>query len=175
MTDPVDMLLELRERVERLENQRHDDGYWTMIQEVDPSTATILTAEGRRVPIWSMSSRLVVQPVAGDQCLVIRGVAVCGVRPRSVGEDDGDVDLIRDVLRHDRATGDVGLGASPSDFVALAQKVDAEIQRIWTHLGTSFPAGSADGGAGLWSSQVTAAEAAAAAAQPTAAEKVKAQ
>lgn len=140
MTDPVDMLLELRERVERLENQRHDDGYWTMIQEVDPSTATVVTAEGRRVPIWSMSSRLVVQPVAGDQCLVIRGVAVCGVRPRSVGEDDGDVDLIRDVLRHDRATGELSLMGG-TQLVAIAEWCDQNFQAIQTTLETGANSG----------------------------------
>lgn len=172
MTDPVDMLLELRERVERLENQRHDDGYWTMIQEVDPSTATILTAEGRRVPIWSMSSRLVVQPVAGDQCLVIRGVAVCGVRPRSVGEDDGDVDLIRDVLRHDRASGEVGLGATPSGFVAMADPTLERMTELRDALAGWVPVAQ-DGGAAL-KTELTSLFSGGWP-QPVAAEKVKAQ
>lgn len=170
MTDPVmDMLLELRARLERLENQRHDDGYWTTIQEVDPDTASIVTSEGRRLQIWSMSSRLVVQPVAGDQCLVMRGVAVCGVRPTSA--EDGDVDLIRDVLRHDRSSGEVGLGASPSDFVALGQPTLDRLNELkeafmgWTPV-------AQDGGAALKTALTSLFSSWP---QPVAAERVKAQ
>lgn len=129
----VKMLVELRERVERLENRRADDGYWTTIQSVDAATASVTTAEGRKVPLWSMSSRLVIQPVAGDQCLVLRGVAVCGVRPFSAGEADGDVDMIRDVLRHDRSNGELSL-MNGTQLVALAEWCDQNFQALVTTL-----------------------------------------
>lgn len=144
----LDMLVDIRERVERLENRREDDGYWTTIQSVDAATASVTTAEGRKIPIWSMSSRLVVQPVAGDQCLVLRGVAVCGVRPYAAGEADGDVDMIRGVLRHDRSSGEVGIGASPSDFVALAGLVMSALNALKSVFSAWAPVAQ-DGGAAL--------------------------
>lgn len=148
MSRSVAMLLDLRERVERLENQRADDGYWTTIKSVDAATASITTAEGRKVPIWSMSSRLVIQPVAGDQCLVLRGLAVCGVRPYGAGESDGDVDMIRDVLRHDRSNGEIGIGASPTDFVALAGLVLGALNTLKSVFSSWAPVAQ-DGGAAL--------------------------
>lgn len=56
--------------------------------------------------------------------------------------------------------------------MATAPKVDAEIERIWTHLTTAFTAVPNDGGAGLWSAQVTAAGTAAGAVQSTESETV---
>lgn len=143
-----DLLMDLRSRVVRLENQRADDGFWTIIQSIDADSASITTAEGRKLPIWSMSSRLVIQPVVGDQCLVLRGVAVCGVRPFSAGEADGDVDMIRDVLRHTRSNGEVGLGATPTDFVALAGLVRGALQALKAVFSAWVPVAQ-DGGAAL--------------------------
>lgn len=76
------------------------------------------------------------------------------------------------------ASSEIKLGAAAAAFIALSTKTDTEIQRIWTHLKTTFPATTApapDGGAGLWNAQVTAATAAGAAAQSTASTKVKSE
>lgn len=56
--------------------------------------------------------------------------------------------------------------------IARADLVDAEFQRIWDHLGTTFTATVQDGGAGLWALQVAAANTASGAVQPTECESV---
>ena len=68
-----------------------------------------------------------------------------------------------------KADGTIELG-SPDDFVALAAKVDAEIQRIWDLFANWTPVPQ-DGGAAL----KTAASAASAAVQSVASQTVKAQ
>jgi len=64
---------------------------------------------------------------------------------------------------------------SSAEFVALSEKTDAEIARIWDHLGTTFAVLAQDGGAVLWANQVTAAGLAKTASQSVAASKLKSE
>lgn len=73
------------------------------------------------------------------------------------------------------ATSEIKLGASASDFVALATKVNTEIDRIWTHLQGPLSALTGDGGATLWTNQIAAAEIAAGLVQDVDATMVKAE
>lgn len=73
------------------------------------------------------------------------------------------------------ATSEIKLGASAGDFVALAAKVNTEIDRVWSHLKTSFAATPSDGGAALWALQVTAATTASGLVQDVDATLVKAE
>lgn len=66
--------------------------------------------------------------------------------------------------------GDVHAGTF--EKMARADRVDAEFQRVWDHLGTTFAATVQDGGAGLWNLQVTAAGTADGLRQSTAADTV---
>lgn len=62
---------------------------------------------------------------------------------------------------------------STAQLVALSNLVDTEIQRIWTHLTTTFPVLATDGGATLQTNSITAANAAKLQIQSCASKRIK--
>lgn len=181
-----DLLVNLIERVEHLEGQAAEVGRLSVVAEVNAARGTIVTDGGQEMQPISLTRRLRVQPVVGEQVVSLgNGLCLCGVVPILTDNSGEDVDELVGVFRHDRESGEVGLGANPTSPVALSDLTEARIKAIEDLLkGPSTPAPGEEPPAGVWSpvgtlgdgvALQTAAKAAFGSVQSVAAKKVSAE
>lgn len=130
-------------KIQRIQVQGEDDDDVLELELLQPYGLTTVPPEGSEV--------VSVQP-DGDPD---QAVALAASHPdhRPTGLEPGDVALYRQghgIRVFLGADGSVHLGTKdPGDYLALASKVDAEIDRIWNLLTTLWTPVAQDGGAAL--------------------------
>lgn len=140
----IDAFMELKARMDQLEEKVDRIVQWGFVDSVDVDAARLVVDLGglKSMPLpWAtLSGRAFIQPAPGEQCVVIaahgelaQGVVLVGIAKKDDGP--GDKDVIEGALEHDRATGEVSL-AMGTQLLALADLCNTEFNKLATTLGT---------------------------------------